>query len=565
MALKLRTSATATIVDFSLVESGIRRKAVDGVHRGLAFARYVTEAIFGVAATEIDDHVVDGGNDRGIDIIFIDHNTETINLSSCKCVAKFEKSARNFPGAEVDKLIAFVDDLFLKNENILNEANGFICSKIRDIWEIFDNGENYKINLHLFSNQLTLTPLDRERLLDRVARYKVNVFEHGLYELSHGVIRASKTNFRKKLSPEKNSAFEVLENGHRGWQTRVSLTNVLSFLTNPETEAFDERLVSHNVRYFLGVDNPVNKEIRDTLISGRAHDFWWLNNGITVVSDQIVCAGTGNHSMTLVNPKIVNGGQTANVIYEVGKNPLLKGGNGSITVKLIETKDEEFIQRIALASNTQSRIFGRDLRAFDSFQEKLARTILEEGFFYRRKRGEPSPVRSFPVIDMARAGQLLLAYAAGEPTKSKTASNDIFDDLYEEAFDDSKVSALIVIAAHLCHGSIEQRRRVAIAHQRSMSRNSFSETWLIEGHFHVLFVVGELMKRRRIPLTEHANAFALVDEAISIVEKFVANNPGVSAYRLFRLTSSTTAIRRSLDETWTASRGGPVQLSLDLK
>jgi hypothetical protein len=81
----------------------------------------------------------------------------------------------------------------------------------------------------------------------------------------------------------------------------------------------------------------------------------------------------------------------------------------------------------------------------------------------------------------------------------------------------------------------------------------------------VLFVVGELMKRRGIPLTDHANAFALVDEAISIVEKFVANNPGVSAYRLFRLTSSTATIRRSLDETWTASRGGPVQLSLDLQ
>jgi hypothetical protein len=564
MALKLRTSALATIVDFSLVESGIRKKTVDGTSRGLAFARYVTETIFGVATAEIDDHVVDGANDRGVDIVFVDHNNETINICSCKCVAKFEKSARNFPGAEVDKLIAFADDLMLKNENILNEANGFICAKVRDIWEIFESGESYKINLHLFSNQLTLAALDRKRLLDRVARYHINVFEHGLYELSHGVIRASKPNFKKKLSPEKNNAFEVSENGYRGWQTRVSLANVLSFLINEEKENFDERLVSHNVRYFLGLDNLVNKEIRDTLISGRSHDFWWLNNGITVVCDQIFCTGTGNHSMTLLNPKIVNGGQTANVIYEVGRNTLLGANDGSITVKIIETRNEEFIQRIALASNTQSRIFGRDLRAFDSFQEKLARTILDEGFFYRRKRGEPNPVQAFPVIDMSRAGQLMLAYAAGEPTKSKTASNDIFDDLYEEAFDAAKVSALTIVAAHLCHESIEARRRLAIVHQRSMSRNSFSETWLIEGHFHVLFVIGELLKRRGIPLTDHKSAFALVGEAMTIVEKFVANNPGVSAYRLFRLTSSTAGVRRALDETWIASRDGPIQLKFDL-
>jgi hypothetical protein len=143
VGLNLRTTAQATIVDFSVVESGIRRQSTEGMSRGHAFARYVTETIFAVPTAEIVDHVVDGANDRGIDIIFIDHKNRIINLCTCKCIAKFEKSGKNFPGAEVDKIIAFVLDVLLKNERILDEANGFICSKVREIWSIFDEFEDY--------------------------------------------------------------------------------------------------------------------------------------------------------------------------------------------------------------------------------------------------------------------------------------------------------------------------------------------------------------------------------------------------------------------------------------
>src|SRR5271163_2973883 len=111
MGPNLRATAQATIVDFSVVESGIRRQTTDGVSRGQAFARYITETIFAVPTAEINDHVVDGANDRGIDVIFIDHENKAINLCTCKCISKFEKSGKNFPGAEVDKIIAFVDDI----------------------------------------------------------------------------------------------------------------------------------------------------------------------------------------------------------------------------------------------------------------------------------------------------------------------------------------------------------------------------------------------------------------------------------------------------------------------
>ena len=76
------TTVAANIIDFGVVETGIKERETDQVSRGLAFAKLVTETIFGVPTREVDDHIVDGGADRGIDIIYIDHNNRTINIGS---------------------------------------------------------------------------------------------------------------------------------------------------------------------------------------------------------------------------------------------------------------------------------------------------------------------------------------------------------------------------------------------------------------------------------------------------------------------------------------------------
>ena len=150
------------------------------------------------------------------------------------------------------------------------------------------------------------------------------------------------------------------------------------------------------------------------------------------------------------------------------------------------------------------------------------------GFFYKRKRSEREDGQS---IDMARAGQLLLAFRCGEPTLSKTAGNDIFEELYTEIFDPLKTTGELIVSAYLCHQKIEKFRQKALHWQKSATRNSYAETWIIEGHFHVLFVVGELMRRQEIELSDAAVAERLVEDAIAIVEGFVERSPrgGLSA------------------------------------
>jgi hypothetical protein len=321
-------------------------------------------------------------------------------------------------------------------------------------------------------------------------------------------------------------------------------------------------LLSHNVRYFLGLDNSVNSAIRDTIISGRAERFWSLNNGITIVCDQIIGMRNGFHALNLKNTKIVNGGQTACVVFDALK--MLGNDRGSVAIKIIETDEEKLIEEIAISTNSQSRIYGRDLRAFDIFQKKLAKNIEILGYFYKRKRSEKSERGARKTIDMARAGQILLAYVCGEPTLSKTATNEIFDGLYETAFDSSVVTGELIVAAFRCYERIEAKRQEALAWQKSATRNSFAETWIVEGHFHVLFVVGELLKRDRINLSNFEQAIDRIDKALAIVEAFVAIHKNVSAYRLFRLKNSRAELLVLIDKVEPGKKVFPVQLSLDI-
>ena len=548
-----------TLLDWSLVEKGIETRLSNSVSREQAFQSYVLENVFGVLADAADEHIVDGGLDRGIDFVYIDHDQRTINIASTKVVVAFKKAVRNFPGATIDKIISFVEDLIHRKESLLVETNPLLAHKIQEIWDILEQ-EAYQITVHLFSNQTSLIPVERDRLQND---YKIPLYERHLYELSHGVIRASKPRFSKTLRAAIGNSFEYSESGARAIIARLRLKDLYEFLSDIPSMTFDERLVAQNVRYFLGNSGPVNREIRHTLLKGRASEFSLINNGMTVVCDQMLLTAGGSFPIKLVNPQIVNGGQTAVVIWTIGGNPPNDFAQGSVNVKIIETSDGELIERIAIGSNTQNRIFGRDLRANDDIQTRLATSLISLGYFYRRKRGEQPPSQSLRIIDAQRAGQLLLAYANGDPTKAKTGTNDIFGDLYDTTFDPNRVTADLIKAAYVCFERVQDMKRTALAYQRHISRSSFEEAWIIEGAFHVLFVVGEFMRRKGLELANSDQALAVIDEAFDVVSQFVQLHPKTSAYRLFRLASSKDLILN----LFPATRGTPTaphQLNLPL-
>ena len=93
----------------------------------------------------------------------------------------------------------------------------------------------------------------------------------------------------------------------------------------------------------------VNNEIRETLSTSNTEDFWWLNNGVTIIAEDILPSTT--KQLLVINPEIVNGLQTSNEIYNYfTSHPEQVDGDGrSILVRLLVPDDEGSRDRIILA------------------------------------------------------------------------------------------------------------------------------------------------------------------------------------------------------------------------
>lgn len=118
-----------------------------------------------------------------------------------------------------------------------------------------------------------------------------------------------------------------------------------------------------NVRDFQG-DNPVNHEMSESLKTD-SKKFVLLNNGVTVICKEL--SNIGN-KFTLTDYQIVNGCQTSHVIFN-NKEDI--SDRLQLPIKLIETEDDETVNRIIKATNRQTEVSDEQLIALNEFHRKL--------------------------------------------------------------------------------------------------------------------------------------------------------------------------------------------------
>ena len=164
----------------------------------------------------------------------------------------------------------------------------------------------------------------------------------------------------------------------------VNLKEFYNFIHDPETNELRNWLFEENIRDYEGRSIEVNKAIRISLESPNpAQDFWWLNNGITVVATRAPLSGK---TINITDPKIVNGLQTSMEIYNyfrVNAN-LLEERN--ILVRIVVADDQETRNSIIKATNSQSSISPASLRSFDPIHHKIEQYFLLNGLYYDRRK-----------------------------------------------------------------------------------------------------------------------------------------------------------------------------------
>jgi hypothetical protein len=206
----------------------------------------------------------------------------------------------------------------------------------------------------------------------------------------------------------------------------VTLSKYFEFIS--DSGALVRSIFESNVRDYQG-SVVVNTGIRKTLGNVDSENFWYLNNGVTIITPKAVLAGK---QLTIEDPQIVNGLQTSHEIYQhfITMSDHT-GDDRAVLVRVICEENEEARDRIIRATNSQTSIPPASLRSSDEIHRNIEDFLKANGYYYDRKKnhyknqGMPvSKIISIPYMAQTMMATILLKPNSARARPSTLINSD---------------------------------------------------------------------------------------------------------------------------------------------
>lgn len=262
-----------------------------------------------------------------------------------------------------------------------------------------------------------------------------------------------------------------------GYIALVGLKNYYNFIV--ENGNLKRYIFDSNVRDYQN-KTIVNKEIEHTIKNDYNTDFWWLNNGITIIagkdSTQI------GKKLSLKNVQIVNGLQTSYSIYNSLKDINFDEfeDDRSLFVKIIICDQKDIIDRIIRATNSQNAIPSSVLRATDTIQRDIEQFFLSKGYYYDRRKnyyrnlGKPRD----KIISINLLSQCIVSLVLPDKNPSRARSNPTIlikkDEDYNSVFGE-KYDFQVYLNSVLIFKKVDKELKKLISDAEFMADNKLEK------------------------------------------------------------------------------------------
>lgn len=455
-----------SIIDQRLVSvsKDIRQKASEelritdeGRLKSLAFVYLCVKTILDLDGDDVFDCLTEGGGDFGVDAIHISEEYDgefTVSLFQAKYKNNLEGNS-NFPEEGIKSLINAINYLFNPAAK-LEHINQRLLVKVEEARSLIRDGYIPQVRIIACNNGLKWN-LSAQEAIDRAEFGDQVTWEYVNHERLVKILQASKP-VKDTLQLSGKAIVEDMEFS-RVLLGRISVTEIATLI-----ERHGERLLERNIRRYLGLQgNRVNEGIRHTLTSDEKNNFYFYNNGVTLICDSFSynALQDGDYKVRVENLQIINGGQTCMTIFKTLREPDLINKNAQAFVLLrlyqLPRENEGLVQRITYATNSQNPVDLKDLRANDERQKILEKDIEQLGFNYRPKRSN-TPTRSADITSGV-AAEAVLSVWRRKPHQAKFFSREHFGKLYDTIFTDQLNGAQIVIAVQLYRIAENRRKR----------------------------------------------------------------------------------------------------------
>lgn len=434
-----------------------------GVSKEVAFVMYGHSLIMnqGPASFDMND-LVDGGQDKQIDAFTIEESDSKADVYITQVT-----TATSFSST---KLVQLGNGLRWVLEASRSEINKLPNVDLRDKIIHFreiqtDIGpSNISIHVSFVANGESDSASDefRHEMERIVQEYDNDVYDKftlniiGIGELTNLAktrdTRARSVNADLKIKYDRNSASAIsyFSQGLKGGVYTISGTEIAKLVnSHPDGTVFDM-----NIRQYLGTRGTVNRDILETASGAKGYEFWFLNNGITIVCDKFDAVyDPDNPILKITNLQIVNGCQTASTLGNALSAGILKK-DVNVIVRVYETNDDNLVGKIVLTTNNQNHITSRNLRANDSIQIHLEDAFAMQGYYYERKPRQFDSIKeTSKLFTNEEVGQAYLALKLKNPSDARSRKYKLWDELNKEVFTDAPVEQYLLCANLVRHMS----------------------------------------------------------------------------------------------------------------
>jgi hypothetical protein len=336
----------------------------------------------------VEDVIVRGGNDTGIDAIAVIVNGSLITsvdelddllASSGYIEATFvfvqAKTGSGFNAGEIGTFCTGVRDFFSETpvlpRNDAVKAMTDLQAAIYDNSARFRRGNPHCRLYYVCAGRWTDDPLLAGRVstevqaLEALGLFAADGIEFSPIDADRAQVLYRDTQHRvtAEFQFPSRTVLPEMEHVTEAYLGVLPAKEYLKLVVD-DADQLRRSLFYDNVRDFQDF-NVVNEQIKATLESPSKNAFSLLNNGITIVARQLTTTG---NKFVMEDYQIVNGCQTSHVLYREREHIT---DDVYVPIKVISTTDDDLTTAVIRATNSQTPIGLEDLQALSGFQKKL--------------------------------------------------------------------------------------------------------------------------------------------------------------------------------------------------
>ena len=411
----------------------------------------------GLSDDEVDNGIVGKGLDGGCDSIYLFLNNLLITPDVVEHISAPKDSILEMIIIQSKKTTSFGEDAVMKwktiSGNLLDLSKttaDFMTRYNADVLEAFTMFRNTytrlitsRVKLKFKFYYATLASELHPNVIQQAEELKdiiKGLFPNAVVEVTFVDSDALFDMYNAVIENRVNLKFAdiPISPNQKNYIALVDLKSYFNFIVNDEGDV-KKSFFDSNVRDYQGKNN-VNSSISETLHRADDNDFWWLNNGVTVLASEATLVN--NRELQIVNPEIVNGLQTSMEIYNYfsENREALESEKRSILLRIIVPDNEESRDQIIFATNNQTNIPKATLRVTDPIHLQIEMYFKSRGLFYDRRKNYYKNQGRKPaeIVGVSFLAQCLITIFLKKPdyarARPSTLLNDekTYNELYEK-------------------------------------------------------------------------------------------------------------------------------------